>query len=253
MQVERISCLSDNYSWLLIESSGRTAVVDPSEFAPVDRVLQERGLMLDYVVNTHHHFDHVGGNMELKAKYGCEIVGPKADKERIPGISTALGDGDTWQFGSLEFQCYDTPGHTRGHVTYYVPAAKALFPGDTLFLMGCGRLFEGSPAQMYASLAKIKVLPDDTAVYTAHEYTQANAKFAITVDPDNALLKERISEVAQLRSKGRATVPGNLGQEKATNPFLRSDSPDIRKAVGVPADASEIETFTAVRAAKDSF
>lgn len=254
MQVERIPCLQDNYAWLLVDgSSAKVAVVDPSEFGPVDAVLQQRGLKLDYVINTHHHFDHTGGNLELQSKYGCEIVGPKADRDRIPGIQVALGQGDVWQFGGQQVQCFDTPGHTRGHVTYYMPAAKSVFPGDTLFLMGCGRVFEGTMEQMYTSVNKIKALPADTTVYTAHEYTQTNANFAVHVNPGNAALKERAAEVAELRSQNLSTVPGNLGQELATNPFLRSDDPDIKAALGLPPNASEVETFIATRKAKDSF
>uniref|UniRef100_A0A061RZ71 hydroxyacylglutathione hydrolase n=1 Tax=Tetraselmis sp. GSL018 TaxID=582737 RepID=A0A061RZ71_9CHLO len=254
MEVERIPCLSDNYVWLLKESSsGKVAVVDPSEFGPVDSVLESRGLKLDYIINTHHHFDHTGGNLQLQKKYGCEVVGAKSDRDRIPGIQTALGDGDTWKFGSLDVVCYETPGHTSGHVTYYVPEAKSVFPGDTLFLMGCGRVFEGTPEQMHASLSKIKALPADTKVYCAHEYTQANAKFALVVNPGNQELKARAAEVAGMRAKGEATVPGVLGQELATNPFLRWDDAEIKKSVGLSSGASDVETFAAVRRAKDRF
>lgn len=254
LKVDRIPALSDNYIWLLLEeSSGKVAVVDPSEFEAVDDVLQEKGLGLDYIINTHHHWDHTGGNAKLKAKYGCEVVGAACDAKRIEGIDTQLKDGDEWTLGGLKMKVYETPGHTIGHVTYYFPEAKALFPGDTLFLLGCGRLFEGSPKQMHTSLSKLKVLPEDTAVYCAHEYTESNAVFATTVNPNNKALKERAAQIKRMRKEGLPTVPGVLGQELATNPFLRADDIDIRITLGLPEDATELQTFTAIRSAKDLF
>jgi hydroxyacylglutathione hydrolase len=253
-EIERIPCLSDNYVWLIVETkSGKVAVVDPSEAAPVAAVIQKRGLKLDYILNTHHHWDHTGGNMELKKQFGATIVGPKADQDRIPGIDIALGQGDTWQFGQQTMHVFDTPGHTRGHITLWFPEADALFPGDTLFAMGCGRLFEGTPEQMWSSLSKMTALSPTAKVFCAHEYTAANAKFAITVDPDNTALQKRKQEIDQMRQKGIPTIPSTLQEELDTNPFLRAQDPAIRKQLGVSPDASPVDAFAAVRKAKDNF
>lgn len=253
LQVNRVNCLSDNYVWVLREPSGKTAVVDPSEAKPVAAALDQLGVRPDFILNTHHHWDHTGGNEELKQKYGLTIVGPQADRSRIPGIDVALGDGDTWDFGQLQMRVFDTPGHTRGHITLYFPKAEAVFPGDTLFAMGCGRLFEGTPQQMWDSLQKIKALPPQTLVFCAHEYTQANAKWAQAVNPHNEALKQRAQKVADLRAKGEATIPSTLEEELQTNPFLRPEDPDIRATLGIPADASDLEAFTAIRKHKDNF
>ncbi|GLC34674.1 hypothetical protein PLESTB_001236100 [Pleodorina starrii] len=255
MEVVRVPCLADNYVWLLREpSSGRTAVVDPAELHPVVSELERRGWSLDTILNTHHHWDHVGANEHLKRRFpGLQVVGPRADKDRIPGIDVQVGDGDSWQFGSLEVRVFDTPGHTRGHITFWVPQAGALFPGDTLFALGCGRLFEGSPRQMWSSLSKLLPLPDDTRVYCAHEYTAANARFAVTVDPTNTHLAERKARVDEARAKGEATVPSLLGEEKATNPFLRPGDSAIRQQMGMGPEAEDWQVFAAVRAAKDRF
>jgi hydroxyacylglutathione hydrolase len=252
LQIDLVPCLVDNYAYLLHDSaSGVTGVVDPSAAGPVIDALNKRGLSLTYILNTHHHWDHTGGNAELKKKYNAKVVGPRADEERIPGIDLALRDGQIWMFGEQEMQVLDTPGHTRGHVSFYFKQSKAVFTGDTLFSIGCGRLFEGSPEQMWMSLSKLAGLPDDTLVYCGHEYTLSNAKFAITVEPDNKRLKSRLEQVKELRQKGLATIPSTLGEEKETNPFLRPFSAGLRKTMKVPADASDIQAFAAVRAAKD--
>ncbi|DBA82693.1 hypothetical protein WJX77_002229 [Trebouxia sp. C0004] len=254
LEVQRIPCLSDNYVWLLQEKkSGKVAVVDPSEFKPVASAIQERGLKLDYILNTHHHWDHTGGNEELKSKFHCTIVGPKADKGRIPGIDIALADGESWQFGDLEMQVFDTPGHTRGHITLWFPQVQALFPGDTLFALGCGRMFEGNAQQMWTSLSKLKPLPPATKVFCAHEYTQSNAKFALSIDPDNQALQKRAALINDLRKQGIPTIPSTLQEELDTNPFLRPDDPAIRKNLRVPEGASTVDAFAAVRKAKDNF
>lgn len=247
-------CLQDNYAWVLRDAaSGKVAVVDPSEAAPVAAALKERGWQLDYILNTHHHWDHTGGNLELKKSTGCTIVGPKADKDRIPGIDVALGDGDVWKFGEQDMQVFDTPGHTRGHITLYFPQGQSLFPGDTLFALGCGRLFEGDARTMWASLSKMMPLPRDTRVFCAHEYTQSNAKFAVTVDPDNTKLAERKQAIDSARAKGEATIPSLLGEELDTNPFLRAPDLAIRRTLGVSESAADWEAFAAVRRAKDNF
>lgn len=254
MEVVRVPALSDNYIWLLHEpKSNLTAVVDPAEVEPVNRVLKERGWKLDYVLNTHHHWDHTGGNEALKDQHKLTVVGPKADAARIPGIDVQLGDGDTFKFGELEMHVFDTPGHTRGHITYWAPGAKALFPGDTLFALGCGRLFEGDPKMMWTSLSKLLPLPRDTMVYCAHEYTQSNARFAVTVDPNNQALAARKQAIDEARQKGEATVPSTLGDELDTNPFLRPSDAGIRAAVKADADTPDWEVFGRVRKAKDNF
>lgn len=252
IEIERVACLSDNYSWIL-QSKNVTAVVDPSEAEPVIRALGDR--QLTHIINTHHHWDHVGGNEALKSKYNCTIIGPRADKDRIPGIDVALGEGDVYALDdtSIQLQCYDTPGHTRGHVTYYVPQASALFPGDTLFSLGCGRLFEGTPSQMWSSLSKLKALPPETKVYCAHEYTLSNAKFALAVDVENEELKAFASSVETRRKNGEATIPSILGDELKCNPFLRPDSPSIRKQLGIPLGSDDVNAFAKIRSAKDAF
>ncbi|CAL5230014.1 g13457 [Coccomyxa viridis] len=253
LSVQRVPCLSDNYVWILQEAqSGKVAIVDPSEAAPVAEALEQRGLKPDYILNTHHHWDHTGGNLELKDRYKLTIVGPKADEERIPGIDVALADGETWQFGGLTMHVMDTPGHTRGHITLWFPEADALFPGDTLFALGCGRLFEGNAKQMWASLSKMLPLPRTATVFCAHEYTQSNAKFAAALDKSNDKLQQRKEAIDASRQKGEATVPSNLGDEFDTNPFLRPGDVNIRKSLGVPEGASDAEAFAAIRKAKDN-
>lgn len=254
LEVVRVPMFSDNYGWILRDKeTNQTAAVDPAEPEAIARALQERSWKLDYILNTHHHHDHVGGNTSLKSSQGCVIVGPKADEGRIPGIDTALADGDTFRLGSVEFKVYDTPGHTRGHITFWAPAAEALFPGDTLFAMGCGRLFEGTPAQMWKSLSKLLHLPPQTAVYCAHEYTQSNARWAVAVDPGNSQLQKRAKQVFDMREQGVATVPSTFGEELATNPFLRPDAPGIRQTLGISPDASNEDAFGIIRRHKDSF
>lgn len=254
LKIELIPCLKDNYAYLLYDTeAGVTAVIDPSESEPVEAALSKRGLHLTHVINTHHHWDHTNGNKNLKSKYKAEVVGPKADKDRIPFIDVALGEGDTWQFGGHEVQIFDTPGHTRGHVSFYIPSIEAVFTGDTLFALGCGRLFEGTPEQMWKSLSKLSSLPPLTRVYCGHEYTQSNAKFALHLEAENEALKDRAKKIGQLRSQNLPTVPSTLEEEFATNPFLRPQSEEIRKKLQVSDKASDAETFAAIRRAKDNF
>ena len=253
IEIERIPCRADNYVWLVREpESGAVAVVDPADAEPVEARLVALGWRLTHILNTHHHGDHVGGNLALKARWGCTIVGPRADAARIPGLDVAVGDGDSYDLGRARAQVFDVPGHTRGHIAFWFAGEMALFCGDTLFALGCGRLFEGTPAQMWTSLGKLRALPDDAQVYCAHEYTQSNARFALSVDGANATLAARARAVDAARAKGEATVPSSLGLEKRTNPFLRADDPDLAAAMGLAGAAPEA-VFAAVRAAKDRF
>jgi hydroxyacylglutathione hydrolase len=253
LEIKQIPTRTDNYVYLIRDTaSGKAGVIDPSDAAPVLEALERLGWELTLILATHHHNDHIGGNLEIKEKTGCTIVGPRADRERIPGIDVAVGDGDSFLFHGCEARVFDTPGHTRGHIAYWFPETGALFCGDTLFALGCGRLFEGTAEQMWDSLSKFRELPDDTLVYCAHEYTQANAGFALTIEPDNAALKARALEIDALRDAGKPTVPSRLGEERATNPFLRAAADELRHAIGMD-DADPVAVFAEVRKRKDNF
>jgi len=254
MEVHQFSALSDNYGYLLrCTASGAVACVDTPDAGAVDAALASRGWALTHILNTHHHGDHVGGNVALKEKHGCRVLGPAADAERIPGLDEAVSDGDALLLGAVPFLVMHVPGHTRGHCAFYFPTAGCAFVGDTLFSLGCGRMFEGSPQQFCASLAALAALPDDTLLYCAHEYTQSNGRFALSLEPGNEALRARCAEVAALRAAGQPTVPTRLALEKATNPFLRPHSAEIRAALGLSAHARDVEVFAATRAAKDKF
>jgi hydroxyacylglutathione hydrolase len=253
LEIAQFPCLSDNYGFLLHDAkAGLTAAIDTPDADEILAQLDRRGWTLTHIFNTHHHADHAGGNVCLKEKTGCLIVGPGGDASRIPGIDLGVGEGDLVPFGEHRIEVFETPGHTRGHIVYFVPEAKAAFVGDTLFAMGCGRLFEGSPDQMWSSLQKILRWPDDTRIYCAHEYTLANARFALTVEPENMDLVARAREVAALRRAGRPTVPTLLAAEKQTNPFLRPASPGLKRTIGLP-EADEVSVFARTRALKDRF
>jgi hydroxyacylglutathione hydrolase len=253
LTIHMFPCLADNYGYLLHDAeSGATAAVDTPDAAEIGRQLDAKGWRLTHILNTHHHADHAGGNLELKRRTGCTIVGPRADAARIPGIDVLVGEGDVVALGRHSAAVFDTPGHTRGHIVYYFAAARAAFVGDTLFALGCGRLFEGTAGQMWSSLQKILRWPDDTRIYCAHEYTQSNARFALTVEPKNRLLQERAANVARLRAAGVATVPSTLGEERATNPFLRPQSEALRATIGLD-QAADVDVFAKTRALKDAF
>jgi hydroxyacylglutathione hydrolase len=253
LAIHMFPCLADNYGYLLHDAeSGSTAAVDTPDAAEIVAQLDAKGWRLTHILNTHHHADHAGGNLELKRLTGCTIVGPRADEARIPGIDIAVGEGDVVELGAHRASVFDTPGHTRGHIVYYFAASGAAFVGDTLFAMGCGRLFEGTPRQMWSSLQKILQWPDDTRLYCAHEYTQSNARFALTVEPQNGALRERAATVARLRAQGKATVPTTLGDERATNPFLRPQSRELRATIDLP-QAADVDVFAKTRALKDAF
>ncbi|MBM3642741.1 MAG: hydroxyacylglutathione hydrolase [Alphaproteobacteria bacterium] len=253
LDIVRIPVLNDNYVWLMRESaSGVVGVVDPAVAAPVLDEAARRGWKITHILNTHHHGDHVGGNREIKAATGCTIVGPKPDRARIPGIDVEVDDGDRYRFGAAEADVFFVPGHTSGHIAFSFADDRALFCGDTLFALGCGRLFEGTPAQMWHSLKRLRALADDTRVYCAHEYTQSNARFAVTVDPANRALAARAAAIDTARAAGQATVPSTLGEEKATNPFLRADDLGVQAAVGM-AGGDPVAVFAEVRGRKDTF
>lgn len=250
--IVRIPAFKDNYIWLLRKGSA-AVVVDPGDAAPVLSFLQREGLTLTSILITHHHRDHQGGVSELLAHYSAEVFGPAA--ESITGLSQPLRGGETICLSSLgvEMQVFAVPGHTLGHLAYY--GSGVLFCGDTLFGAGCGRLFEGSPAQMQASLAKLASLPDDTRVYCAHEYTEANLRFALAVESGNRALRDRVDDVAVARAKGDATVPFTIAGEKATNPFLRCREPSViacAKERGAASDDA-LAVFTTLRAWKNDF
>jgi hydroxyacylglutathione hydrolase len=253
LEIEQIATRTDNYVYLLREpDQNMVGVVDPSDAEPVIEALERLGWTLTHILNTHHHNDHTGGNLELKEKYGCIVVGPLADHDRIAGIDLDVKDGDTYAFGAAEAKVFDTPGHTRGHIAFWFPESAALFCGDTLFALGCGRVFEGTFEQMWTSLGKLRDLPDETNVFCAHEYTQANAKFALSIEVDNQALQDRVKQIDEQRSRGERTVPSLLGLEKRTNPFLRADVAELAAAVDL-VGADPVAVFSEVRTRKDNF
>lgn len=253
LEVHQFPCLSDNYGYLAHDpGTGVTAAIDTPEVGPILKALEEKDWTLTHILNTHHHFDHAGGNLELKEKTACRIIGPKGEAGKIPGLDEAVGDGDSFRFGNHEVKMIDVGGHTLGHIAYYLPETGTAFVGDALFALGCGRIFEGTPQQMWTSLEKLTHLPDDTVVYCAHEYTQANARFAATIEPGNAALKRRIEEIDAKRAKGEPTVPTTIGLEKETNPFLRPMSEEVQKTVGL-VGAPLVDVFAETRRRKDNF
>lgn len=247
--VTALPAFSDNYLWLL-EHDGRAAVVDPGDAAVVQTALAARQLELAAILITHHHPDHIGGLAALAGATGARVYGPRAEQARIPGLDVLLDDGDTVQLEALDvqLQVLAVPGHTLGHIAYFEARQRLLFCGDTLFIGGCGRLFEGTPEQMHESLSRLAALPDDTAVYCAHEYTASNYDFATAVEPDNARLSEAFAQVQARRAQGVATVPGPLAQEREFNPFLRSADPAIARAVAAH-EGREIDDPVAIFAA----
>lgn len=251
--IREVPVLSDNYVWLLHDpSAGATAAVDPAVAEPVRAALDRLGWSLTHILLTHHHHDHVGGVDDLKAATGCTVIGARDDARRLPGLDRGVGDGDEVTVGTLTGRVLTVPGHTSGHVAYHFAGARALFCGDTLFALGCGRLFEGTPATMWASLKRLRDLDDDTRVYCAHEYTLNNAHFATEIDPDNDALRRRLGEIEARRRDHAPTLPVSLGVEKATNPFLRADDPALARAVGLGGRDPEA-VFAEIRRRKDRF
>ncbi|HEY5289738.1 MAG TPA: hydroxyacylglutathione hydrolase [Caulobacteraceae bacterium] len=246
LAVRQFPCLADNYGFIIRdEASGRTACIDTPDVDAILAALEREGWTLDYIFNTHWHPDHAGGNAAIKAATGATIVGP-AEVTKIAPLDSTVAGGDVVELGETRFEVIDSGGHTLGHITYFDAADRIAFVGDTIFALGCGRLFEGTPQQMWTSLARLSALPDDTLVYCAHEYTASNARFALSVDSDPQV-KRRAEEVFAARERGEPTVPTTIGLEKATNPFLRA--PVLAGGAGKP----DYEAFAAVRAAKDVF
>lgn len=253
LTILQLPVLNDNYIYLLHDpDSGESAVVDPAVAQPVLAVLEQNNWQLTMILNTHHHSDHVGGNLELKQKTGCTVIAAQVDQNRIPGIDSFVADGDLITLGKYSAKVISTPGHTSGHVVYHFANENALFCGDTLFVMGCGRLFEGTAEQMWQSFQKLKALPLSTRIYCAHEYTQINGRFALTIEPYNQQLKQRMVLINQLRDKHLPTVPSTLQQELATNPFFREDSLDVQENLKMKG-SQPVAVFAEIRRLKDSF
>ena len=239
MRVEVIPCLQDNYSYLIIDKSNNSAcVVDPSEAKPIMNFVEKENINLKYILNTHHHFDHVGGNKNLKKKYNSVVIGYKDDASRIPGIDILLNNNQIWKADNFEAKIIHIPGHTTGHICYHFFKEKLIFTGDTLFSLGCGKLFEGTYQDMFSSLKKIKKLSQDTKIYCGHEYTLQNSKFCIEYDPENTKLKNKITEIKKKLKKNLPTIPSTLKDENECNIFLR---------------AKDVESFSKLRDLKDIF
>ena len=250
LEIHQFPCLADNYGFLLHDpASGETAAIDTPDGAEYLRQAEARGWRIAQIWNTHWHPDHAGGNAVIVAASGATVTAPR-EVERLSPIDRVIGDGDTVTLGEWEARVIDVSGHTNGHIAYHLPAAGVAFVGDSVFALGCGRMFEGEPRQFWDSLGRIKALPPETMLYCAHEYTQANARFALHADPDNALLKLYAGEIDRKRAAGQPTVPMSLARELDTNPFLRADEPALQDRWG---GAGAAETFARLRAAKDSF
>lgn len=253
LDIRQFPCLSDNYGYLIRDrATGAVAAIDTPDPAAIDAALAREGWRLTHILNTHWHPDHAGGNLALKERWGARIVGPRGEAAKIPGIDEAVGEGDVVALGASRARVIDTPGHTLGHVIFHFEHAGAAFVGDTIFALGCGRLFEGTPDAMWASLGKIAAMAPGTMLYCAHEYTAANARFAATVDPGNPALLRRIAEVNAKRARGEPTVPSTLDEELETNPFLRAGAPSVKAALGM-AGAPDVAVFAEIRRRKDQF
>ena len=253
MKIEIIPCLNDNYSYLIHdEISNTVAIVDPSEFIPCDTIIIKNYKKLDFILNTHHHYDHVGGNEELKKKYNSKVLGFENDKNRIPQIDTVLKDNQEFKIGTLNFTTIFIPGHTRGHVAFYFKKERVVFSGDTLFSLGCGRVFEGTYKQMFQSLNKLKNLPGETKVYCGHEYTFKNLEFCLKFNPNNDFLKKKKDDIKLSLKNKKPTIPSTIADEIKANIFFRVNDPDVKKAINLE-NSPDIEIFTKLRDLKDNF
>lgn len=251
LDIRQFNCLSDNFGVIIRDpATGAVAAIDAPEASAVEAALKAAGWTLTHILVTHHHADHTDGIPALKAQYGAKVIGPKGEASKIKDIDETVGGGDVFKLGAVEVRVIDTPGHTLGHITYWMPDAEAAFVGDTLFSLGCGRVLEGDMKMMWGSLAKLAALPPETAVYCGHEYTAANAKFSLTIEPENMALQARAQEVEQLRAAGKPTLPTTIGRELATNPFIRSGSVAIRTRLGLAA-AEDWQVFAEVRERKN--
>lgn len=253
LELVTLPALSDNYFYLLHDAaSGATVVIDVPDAAPVSQALKDRGWTLSEVWLTHHHYDHIQGVEALLSEHPAKVTGALGDKDRLPPLDRAVSEGDSFDFAGSAVEVFEVPGHTVGHIAFYVADAKAAFTADSLMTLGCGRLFEGTAEQMWSSLSKLAALPGDTLVCSGHEYTEANARFALTIDPDNPALISRSEEISRLRRDGQPTVPRDLQTELDTNPFLRAADPAIRKRLGME-NAPDVAVFSEIRARKDKF
>lgn len=254
LKIHQFSCLSDNFGVLIHDpGSGMTASIDAPEEAAVEQALRETGWSLSHILVTHYHGDHTQGIAGLKQTHGATVIGPAGEADKIPTLDRTVSDGDSFAFGGFTVTVIATPGHTLGQVNFHLPEAAVAFTGDTLFALGCGRVFEGSHGMMWQSLDTLRArLPDETTIYCGHEYTLANGRFALTVDPDNAALQARMTEIEALREAGKPTLPTTMAQERATNPFLRPDDPAIQANLGMAGAAPEA-VFSEIRRRKDSF
>jgi len=253
LKIVTVPCLSDNYAYLVHDAAaGLTAVIDVPDDMRIETALMARAWKLTHILITHHHPDHIDGVDALRDATGAKVMGAKADAHRLPWLDCGLAEGERVGFGGVEIAVIEVPGHTIGHIAFHIPAAKAVFTADSLMALGCGRLFEGTAEQMWHSLRKLAELPPDTQVYSGHEYTEANARFALTIEPQNSALISRVDKITKIRAAGQATVPASLAEELATNPFLRAHLPEVKAAVGMK-DASDAEVFAEIRRRKDAF
>ena len=253
MQVIPIPCLSDNYAYVIIDkSSNLVGVIDPSEALPIINFLKKKKLKLNYILNTHHHFDHIGGNLELKKIYNAKVLGFEGDKHRIPGIDITVKDKEVWNFGNSAVKIFHIPGHTLGHICFFFEKEKIVFTGDTLFSLGCGRIFEGDHKQMLDSLNKIKKLPKDTKIYCGHEYTYKNAEFCMKYDSNNNDLKKKFEKIKKLKLQNLPTIPSTLEDELKSNIFLRCDEKELKIKLNMK-NQEDFKVFKKVRDLKDSF
>lgn len=253
LEIVTIPCLQDNYSFLLHNpETGATAVVDVPDETPIETELMKRGWRLTDILITHHHPDHIDGVDALREATEARVIGAAADANRLPRLDVEVNDGDHFWIGAADGKVMEVPGHTTGHLAFHFPTAEVIFTADSLMAMGCGRLFEGTADQMWGSLSKISALPPETTIYSGHEYTESNANFAISIEPNNSELMSRCKSIKTSRAAGHPTVPSVLAEELATNPFLRANVPEVKAAIGMP-DATDVEVFAEIRRRKDKF